>query len=454
MMMSNAWDDFFLLPDHDPNLCVKSHDCHDKSCSESETADLENKETTDSLSESNGINIVEVEDGSQPIHEAGLKAQNQEDLIRKALKKGRVFEIRRLTRRITLFRKKKGTDKELEKNKRKVDRLLEEIEIMKNFNFDELTKKTVALLEGPENLCYTQALESQLAWQKLLLDSPLGSQQETAYLRLIGNKSVRHNLWKIKNGKYILSSPVKKKDEGSKEKAKKKKKKGKGKPKLGGDTTKNMKVHTDKSRELIQKDDEMKQENIKEDEHLSKDNQPVDDSNQNTRTLNSIFIGSLSNTKGKKSNIKAKTSRKNTKSKQKLSNEKKLAKFKQYLDKLRKTGRNRLGQRARRELWEKFYGETARHFNHKRSTRLNKSNSVKTSKSTSYKRHANNSKSRLKTHVPDKRSQNMKNSGYFQHDKSTKLGKKELHPSWEARKAQKQKQQVVEFKGTKITFDD
>ena len=94
---------------------------------------------------------------------------------------------------------------------------------------------------------------------------------------------------------------------------------------------------------------------------------------------------------------------------------------------------NRLGQRARRELWEKMYGNDAVH--------------VK-----------KGIKSRQKFKVIKHRAGQMSNKKQTIHNKTIQEHRKttetNMHPSWEAKRNQKLQNQIVKFEGSKIKFDD
>ncbi|CAH3023927.1 unnamed protein product [Porites evermanni] len=93
----------------------------------------------------------------------------------------------------------------------------------------------------------------------------------------------------------------------------------------------------------------------------------------------------------------------------------------------RKGKRNRRGQRARQQMWEKIHGKRAKH--------LYKNNIIKPKE---YK---------------EDRKQTSKVKG--QHSVKRKSDDESLHPSWEAVKRKRLQETVkVEFKGQKIIFDD
>ncbi|KAI4495811.1 hypothetical protein M0802_008434 [Mischocyttarus mexicanus] len=60
--------------------------------------------------------------------------------MRKLVKQARVCVIRKLTRESKTLRAKKGNEKQLEKNKKKADKLINEIHYLKNIKIDNITK--------------------------------------------------------------------------------------------------------------------------------------------------------------------------------------------------------------------------------------------------------------------------------------------------------------------------
>ena len=92
----------------------------------------------------------------------------------------------------------------------------------------------------------------------------------------------------------------------------------------------------------------------------------------------------------------------------------------------RKGKRNRRGQRARQQMWEKIHGKSAKHL------------------------HKNNIKPK---EYKEDRKQTSKVKGH--HSVKQKSDNESLHPSWEAVKRKRLQETVkVEFKGQKIKFDD
>ncbi|XP_028911967.1 serum response factor-binding protein 1 isoform X2 [Ornithorhynchus anatinus] len=73
--------------------------------------------------------------------------------MRKEVKKVRVLVIRKLTRHITKLKSKNGSEGELQKNERRVQRLVEEIHAMKEVKPDEVTKSALAEDINFEKVC-------------------------------------------------------------------------------------------------------------------------------------------------------------------------------------------------------------------------------------------------------------------------------------------------------------
>nr|XP_046274526.1 serum response factor-binding protein 1 isoform X2 [Scatophagus argus] len=70
----------------------------------------------------------------------GLNLNNEVVRMRKEVKRVRALIIRKLTRQIGTLKKKKGKEAEIERNQRRVSRLLEEIHVMKTLSPDLVTK--------------------------------------------------------------------------------------------------------------------------------------------------------------------------------------------------------------------------------------------------------------------------------------------------------------------------
>ncbi|XP_038625693.1 serum response factor-binding protein 1 [Tachyglossus aculeatus] len=84
---------------------------------------------------------------------ATLNLNDEVVKMRKEVKKVRVLVIRKLTRHITKLKSKNGSEGELQKNERRVQRLVEEIHAMKEVKPDEVTKSALAEDINFEKVC-------------------------------------------------------------------------------------------------------------------------------------------------------------------------------------------------------------------------------------------------------------------------------------------------------------
>ncbi|XP_041088502.1 serum response factor-binding protein 1-like [Polyodon spathula] len=82
-----------------------------------------------------------------------LNLNNEVVKMRKDVKKARALIIRKLTRHITKLKSKKGNAEEVEKNKRRAGRLLEEIHAMKSLKPDQVTKAALQRNTIFEKVC-------------------------------------------------------------------------------------------------------------------------------------------------------------------------------------------------------------------------------------------------------------------------------------------------------------
>ncbi|XP_069481667.1 serum response factor-binding protein 1 [Ambystoma mexicanum] len=82
-----------------------------------------------------------------------LNLNNEVVKMRKEVKKIRVLTIRKLTRHLSKLKSKKGTEEDLLRNQRRVQRLLEEIHAMKDLKPDEVTKTALQTEINFEEVC-------------------------------------------------------------------------------------------------------------------------------------------------------------------------------------------------------------------------------------------------------------------------------------------------------------
>lgn len=73
------------------------------------------------------------------INESLIAFNNHIVSMKNVVKKAKVIQMQKLVRKIKLLDKKKGTEKQLEKNKRKCGNLKEEIESIKKLKFNDVT---------------------------------------------------------------------------------------------------------------------------------------------------------------------------------------------------------------------------------------------------------------------------------------------------------------------------
>lgn len=347
------------------------------------------------------------------------------------VKKGRVFEIRRITRKIQLLKKKKGTEQELLKNERKIVRFLADVEILKNINIDSLCEKCASFIEEKfQFMIHEQDQSSEdLKWLKLLTDNSSLDDDISLILKLLSLKGVStkfevdiSNLFK---NRVHLFNKVHGSDEsgqdrdkieeriedGSSAENQQKRKVGKIKRKL---------IEIDcNGKEVMEEHFEIKKKSSK----LKSD-------------VKLNVAKNLSQPAKKGRNCKPTVNK--TKNDSSLDqSELKVKKFKEKLVKMRNKHGNRLGQRARQELWEKMYGKDAAHV--KKGAKSRRDDKRK-------KERVNKNKFRSQKNSDDKSEQSK--------DKSVSNIEENLHPSWQAKKFQKQQNQIVPFEGSKIKFDD
>nr|XP_040044321.1 serum response factor-binding protein 1 [Gasterosteus aculeatus aculeatus] len=85
--------------------------------------------------------------------DGGLNLNNEVVLMRKEVKRVRALVIRKVTRQMGALKKKKGKEMEVEKNQRRVTRLLEEIRAMKILSPDLVTKTALQKDLDFEQVC-------------------------------------------------------------------------------------------------------------------------------------------------------------------------------------------------------------------------------------------------------------------------------------------------------------
>ena len=355
------------------------------------------------------------------------------------VKKGRVFEIRKITRRIQLLRKRKGNEKETEKNKRKITNHLATIDVMKNICVGSVCNKLTAVLQGIFDKMRLQMHKphEHFHWLEMLSNSFCSEDDlEIIYcLRFLHLKGFMIRFDEEIKGhfeKYINLSQVSKED---------------GQISCGIN-------YQCKEKEAKRKKPRKRSINLKQSNRKVKDNEGGEKQESSQMCGNKIcgineekaiisdksekILNNNGTLQCNKTISKKRHQKKEAKNALKLdSDELKLKKFKVQLQKVKNRHGNRLGQRARRELWEKMYGKDAIHV-----------------------------RKGVRFRQKPKKNQNQlaASSGFFNGKQSSpqnakykekvNLVDKNLHPSWQAKKHQKLQNQIVQFQGSKVKFDD
>lgn len=379
--------------------------------------------------------------------------------VSKILKKGRVFETQRKSRRVNVLRRKKGTDNELAKNERKIKRILEDLEAFKYISFGTLVGAIVdcvSLEEDSLDLALAKAVERCESSETLKQDLP--DEQivtENVYLKFINSGNIRTNLIelgsKYRSGQLIVKvgKDDKKSDGGENliespspavvEKRSKQKNKGKiigkskklpeRKQKTTAEDIKD-KVDEQNSSELVNclenVDQVARSEIVEINENISK--LPLEKEKTNNTNANG---------RRKERRTNSRKASKESTGLERKKGDGNIQKRKNFIAELKKKG-NRLGQRARRELWEKMYGTQADHIKHNLPFR----GSIKKVQTKQSRHPVKNAT------TTDGRS--FKNAQVTQPIEDMK----NLHPSWQAKKLQKNQSSIVVFEGSKVRFDD
>eukprot|EP00794_Sanderia_malayensis_P017416 gene17416-19159_t len=335
------------------------------------------------------LGLAEEDSGSEKKLITLERKLGNKNTIKGLIKKGKVFEIRRLTRKINMLRKKKGSTNELLKNERKVNRLVEEIEELKSINNDQLSKCIeTMILEDKFN---SSMQDNDVFINQKELDS--GTSEHNAIIsKLVNSRFMKPKLLELWKEAYQsdmdISSKVSLKEPLSEH--------------FPSNVQQSNFKQVSKKTEIEGAGRKIAQESTK----------------QRKKLLKVRAIG------GKVSHgIKGVQKNKKAISKKEMKIEAK--------SKTKQIG-NRLGQRARRAMWEKLYGKEAEHV--KRGLILNRKRKIT----------KDNNQHCIK------RKENM---GKGLSKQIEKLKPESLHPSWQAKRQQKQLSNIVEFQGTKMTFE-
>ena len=368
------------------------------------------------------------------------------------VRKGRVFEIRRLRRRIQQLKKKKGSEQEILKNERKISRLMMEVEVLRNFSIEGPCEKYSKGLEEKFEFLMSITENGPVEHEWLTtLKGDSNSKDDLCYiLKLLSMKSVaakfESNLNDLLKESYVQRSLVRSENisikAGTSEKWKRKDVK---ESKHIKDQSNFKRKRKRKRSEVVNGEEKIGDKKLNK-EFVNLEN-TESDKNERNDFVDCCNKGKhLKDERGKMKNLNKNGEKKKARKKDQNgfntnfgSNDQKMKKFKEKLQKLKNRKENRLGQRARRELWEKMYGEDAEHMKKGlkfgRKDRLNK--------------HRRKGEGNLTNEGGPKGSNRLLKS-----KKERTTHESNLHPSWQAKKLQKQQNKIVQFEGSKIKFDD
>ena len=349
--------------------------------------------------------------------------------LSREVKRAKLFEIQRLVRRIRQLAHKKGTETQLKKNQRKIERFEKEMEFLKDAELAEIIRK-ITNKEGKEGHEIDEVIEDSTHADIDLHNRALD--------RIINSLTLKRFLEKVSAGEKDSAKPEQRrsgieaatptkaqriklrtssaksfpagksrgkehKDDGSIDAGiRKKLKQRKGvigkslssdiKPELKEDKN-NVSWH---GSDCSESDSEEDADDISSFEHTPKG-------------LESCFVQTMSGLE--KESLKAKS--KQGKEKGKVVN--------------KKGKKNRKGQRARQQTWEKIHGKSAKHL----------------------------LKKKVELSSKETKAANEQKNAKTQHSLKKKGDDESLHPSWEATKKRRLQESLkVEFKGQRMRFDD
>ena len=379
--------------------------------------------------------------------EKKIGPQKQKTVIHSLFKKARVYEIRKITRRIEKLKKLKGTDEQKAKNVRKVEKLLQELNAMKDFIIAKLTERTVNIFKGRADKIYIEywnscheARKVEELLQRLSLSDNENKFSDIAFIKLLSSKDIIGKLKLISEGININSNKNKKKSRKAFLKNKK-----------------NRKNKFDRKAKLGQS------ETVKA-EGILKENLRNGESNLGNLNQTSGRGKVIENKKMPNQKAELKNNKNNSKLKSDIrfdsfflndpvtndtdevsSSDEFSAPIKVARQNHPEKKKNRMGQRQRKRLLNQSQSEGKRH----KTGQLNR------------KSHQSRSKFR-NSHTNDKpkafisiRKHSHNTHSLKRNVRSTKIIKDfSLHPSWLAKQKIKQKQGISEYSGTRITFDE
>ena len=368
---------------------------------------------------------------------AGAMEKEIRGLLRE-VKRARLFEIQRLVRRIRQLAHKKGTDAQLKKNQRKIERFEKELEFLKDAEMASIVRKITnkkdkdsrEIDEVIEDLTHAdidlrnRALDriiNSTTLQKYLEklsaseeDSLVAEQRKGSIDAARATKALRKNVkLKTSSAKSIPTRKSQQKEEYDDEGIRKKQKQQKAKQRKGTMSNNLTSVINPNIKPAELKEDEnyviLPGSDYSESEFEDADADDISSLEIKPKGLDSCFVQTMSGLEKESLEAKSKQGRE----KGKVAN--------------KKGKKNRKGQRARQKTWEKVHGKSAKH--------LLKKKMELSSKETGRAKGRNAAKT--------------------QHSLKRKSDDESLHPSWEATKRRRLQETLkVEFKGQRIRFDD
>ena len=348
--------------------------------------------------------------------------------LSREVKRAKLFEIQRLVRRIRQLAHKKGTDTQLKKNQRKIERFEKELEFLKDAEVAEIIRK-VPNKEDKDGHEIDQVIEDSTR-----VDIDLHNR---ALDRIINSTTLKRFLEKVSAGEEDSVDDAARPTKTQLMKVKLKTNSAKSDPagkslrkeeyeddgRIDAGIRKTLKHKAKQRKGTMSKSltSDIKP-GLEEDENyeswpgsdcsesdFEEDADEISSLELKPKGLESCFVQTMSGLK--KESLKAKS--KQGKEKGKVVN--------------KKGKKNRKGQRARQQTWEKVHGKSAKHLL-KKKMELN-SKEIKGTKE--------------------------QNDAKTQHSLKRKSDNESLHPSWEATKRRRLQETLkVEFKGQRIRFDD
>jgi len=446
---------------HGPNDSDDKSDGEDEdidsdvaSSDESEEDDSANEDATETDEQSGNTDTVEdtksgKKKGSNVKTEVvpskkKIGPQRQKKEIHICMKKGKKFEIRKLTRRIAVLRNLKGTDEQKAKNARKVDKLLLEIQAMKEFMMDELTERVVNIFKGTCEEIYLDiwtAAQSKQEFEKMLQKLSNGvddkKYENIAFLRMVSSKDILSKLQMVSSGMNIKKPKSKKALQKQLRKYNQKMKKMRLRQAKEGDVS----ASTTDGDNSVESD--LDQETTNSESNNNESKVPTPQQKQMEKVSKVDESNPTKNSKPSKNEQKAKKKVKQRKSKQpsdsfflqadgnpsdgeeEMSSDEEFAAPATNVKESAPKKKNRMGQRARKKLIEREHAKTM------------------TSKSKYGERNRTAQGAR----------RGGKNTRPKMESKTKVVEDEKLHPSWKAKQKLKTQQGISEFSGTKIVFE-